>query len=126
MRQSTVMKVLEISIAFNYLKRYLQGEALAVVSGLSLCSENYNEAIKILKERYGNEQVLISAHMSSLLKMKKIRRKDDIRGLRKLYDDVENCVRNLKALKIDTPGYGSLLIPILKDRSPEEIMMVIS
>lgn len=111
---------------FNYLKRYLKDEALSAVSGLSLCSENYLEAIKILQGRYGNEQVLIQAHMSSLWKLKKIRRKDDVKGLRKLYDDVENCVRNLKALKVDTPGYGSLLIPILRERLPDEILMMIS
>ena len=43
-----------------------------------------------------------------------------------LYTHVENCIRNLKALKLDTAGYGSLLIPILKDRLPDEINMIIS
>ncbi|CAB4039144.1 PREDICTED: uncharacterized protein LOC100197852, partial [Paramuricea clavata] len=37
-----------------------------------------------------------------------------------------SCVRNLKSLKLDTSGYGSLLIPILKDRLPDEITMIIS
>ena len=111
---------------FSYLKRYLSGQALDAVSGLSLTSSNYIEAVKILQDRYGNPQVLISAHMDSLIKMVKIRNKDDVRGLRKLYDDVENCVRNLKTLKLDTSGYGSLLIPILKDKMPDEINMIIS
>jgi hypothetical protein len=26
-----------------------------------------------------------------------------------LYSHVENCIRNLKSLKLDTSGYGSLL-----------------
>ena len=43
-----------------------------------------------------------------------------------LYNHVESCVRNLKSLKLDTTGYGSLLIPILKDRLPDEITMIIS
>ena len=42
-----------------------------------------------------------------------------------LYTHVENCIRNLKALKIDTVGYGSLLIPILNDKLPDEIKMII-
>jgi len=42
---------------FNYLKRYLGGQALETVSGLSLSSSNYKEAVKILTERYGNPQI---------------------------------------------------------------------
>ena len=111
---------------FNYLKGCVRGEALSAISGLTLTSENYQEAIQVLKDRFGNEQVLISAHMESLLKLSKIRSVDNIKELRKLYNYVENCVRNLKSLKLDTSGYGSLLIPILKDRLPDEINMIIS
>ena len=59
--------------------------------------------------------------MESLLKIDKIRSVTNIRGLRMLYSHVENCIRKLKALKLDTAGYGSLLIPIIKDRLPDEI-----
>jgi hypothetical protein len=111
---------------FNYLKGCLKGEALSAVAGLALNSENYKEAIDILKDRFGNEQVLISAHMESLLRISKIKSRDNVKGLRMLYNHVESCVRNLKSLKLDTTGYGSLLIPILKDRLPDEITMIIS
>jgi hypothetical protein len=76
----------------------LRGEALAAILGLTLTSENYNEAIQVLKDRFGNEQVLISAHMESLLKINKIRSVDNVKGLRTLYNHVEHCVRNLNAL----------------------------
>ena len=92
---------------FNYLKGCLKGEAQATISGLTLSSENYTEAIDVLKDRFGNEQVLILAHMESLLKIDKIRSFTNIKGLRMLYTHVENCIRNLKALKLDTAGYGS-------------------
>ncbi|XP_028403430.1 uncharacterized protein LOC114526129 [Dendronephthya gigantea] len=111
---------------FNYLKGCLKGEAHTTVSGLTLSSENYKDAIDILRDRFGNEQVLISAHMESLLKIDKIRSVSNVKGLRTLYTHVENCIRNLRALKLDTSGYGSLLIPILKDRLPDEINMIIS
>jgi hypothetical protein len=111
---------------FNYLKGCLKGESLSGVSGLTLNSENYQEAIEILKGRFGNEQILISAHMESLLRISKIASRDNIKELRMLYNHVESCVRNLKSLKLDTSGYGSLLIPILKDRLPDEITMIIS
>ena len=83
---------------FKYLKRYLAGQALACISGLSLSSANYTQAIKLLEERFGNPQVLVSAHMESLLKLGKVNNMDNVKGLRKLYTDVENCVRNLRSL----------------------------
>ena len=64
--------------------------------------------------------------MESLLKITKIRSRENIKELRMLYNYVENCIRNLKSLKLDTTGYGSLLILILKDRLPDEVTMVIS
>ena len=62
---------------FNYLKGCLKGEASDAISGLVLSTENYREAIQVLKTRFGNEQILISAHMESLLKVSKIRSKLD-------------------------------------------------
>ena len=50
---------------FNYLKSLVQGQAADTINGFSLTGDNYKEAIKLLKERYGNKQVLISAHMES-------------------------------------------------------------
>ena len=111
---------------FNYLKRYLAGSALETVSGLSLNSTNYKEAIRILKERYGNPQVLISAHMDRLIGMNKVSRKEDIQALRKLYNSVENCTRNLSALDLDVSSYGSLLIPLLKGKLPDEMNITIA
>ena len=111
---------------FSYLKRYLDGSALSTVSGLTLTTANYEEAVKLLEERYGNTQVQITAHMESLLKIKRVRKMDDVSQLRKLYNDVENCVRNLKALGVVTSTYGSLLVPILNDRIPDELRVIIS
>ena len=64
--------------------------------------------------------------MESMLRINKIKSKQNVRGLRTLYSHIENCVRNLKALKLDSASYGSLLISILKDRLPDELNMIIS
>ena len=53
----------------NYLKSLVEGPAAAAIKGLSLTSENYNSARKILKDRYGNKQLIISSHMDNLLKL---------------------------------------------------------
>ena len=80
----------------------------------------------LLKERFGNPQVLISAHLDALIKLKRVKSLEDVECLRKLYDEVETCVRNLKSLEVETKTYGCLLIPILKDKLPEGMLMLIA
>ena len=40
----------------------------------------------------------------------------EVRGLRKLYDEVETSVKNLRTLNVDTSTYGSLLVPLLNEK----------
>jgi len=61
-----------------------------------------------------------------LLKFNRIRNKEDVKGLRKLYNDIENCIRNLKTLKLDVTGYGCVLIPILKAKLPDDLNIIIA
>ncbi|XP_057297885.1 uncharacterized protein LOC130628870 [Hydractinia symbiolongicarpus] len=110
---------------FNYLKRYVEGTALSTISGLELTNSNYENAIELLRNRFGNEQVLINAHMEALLKIESVRSMDNTQQLRKLYNDVENCIRNLKNLKYNSEML-SLLIPVLNERIPNELRMIIS
>ena len=88
-------------VKFNYLKSSLKETVLKCISGLSLTNENYDEAVKILKERYANPQMLISSHMEALVKLNPVKHKNDVKGLRKIYDQVESSIRNLKSLKVE-------------------------
>ena len=69
---------------FNYLRSLLQGAAATTISGLPLCTENYDEAVNLLKSRYGNKQVLISAHIEKLLTLPVVNSANDIKKLRSL------------------------------------------
>ena len=44
----------------NYLKEKLDGNAAEVISGLALTNINYEEAIKLLKERFGKNDIIIN------------------------------------------------------------------
>ena len=79
---------------FNYLRIFLEGEAQHTISGLSLTNDNYNEALNLLKNHFGNNQVIISANMNTLVKLPSVNN-EDIKALRKLYDDVGSHVRRL-------------------------------
>ena len=48
---------------FSYLRASLRGSAAATINGLSLSSANYEAAVALLKERYGDPQKIINAHM---------------------------------------------------------------
>ena len=72
---------------FNDLRSFLVDEALHCISGLPLTNDNYENALKLLKDRYGNNQIIIFAHMNALVKLPKVRN-NDIHGLRKSYDDI--------------------------------------
>ena len=104
----------------------MSGAALSTISGLSLTTENYKEAIILLENQFGNQQVQRSAHMDTLLKIKKVTNMDNLELLRKLYNDVEYCVRNLKTLKVDMVAYGDMLIPVLNKKLPDYLRILIS
>ena len=52
---------------FNYLKAQLQGEAARAIAGLPLTEVNYTQSISLLKERFGQPQKLINAHIQALV-----------------------------------------------------------
>ena len=51
---------------FNYLHSLLEWTAAEAVSGLTLTADNYEEAISILKKRFGNKQQIVNKHMDIL------------------------------------------------------------
>ena len=54
---------------FSYLRTLLTSAAAACISGLALTRDNYAEAIELLRERFGNKQLLIKAYMESFTKL---------------------------------------------------------
>ena len=111
---------------FTYLRGYLEEDALRTIQGLSLTENNYDKAMALLKDRFGNTQVIITAHMNELLKLRKIESDKDLHALRRLYDNIENNVRSLNSLGIHGENYGSLLAPIIMDRLPHEFRLSVS
>ena len=51
---------------------------------------------------------------------------EHVEQLRTLYNDVENCVRNLKSLTVETNTYRSLLVSVLNDKIPDNLSILIS
>ena len=110
---------------FNYLLTYLEGDAKHTISGMGVTNANYKKALELLKNRFGNPQKIISAHMNELLKLKRITSDRDVRSIRKFYDDIESHVRSMDGLGVNINDYGALLAPVIIERLPHQLKLVI-
>ncbi|XP_077547538.1 uncharacterized protein LOC144159719 [Haemaphysalis longicornis] len=63
---------------FHYLKTSLTGDAASVLTGLPATSHCYTDATQLLKQRFGNEELLIQEHMKKLIDIQPVRASDDI------------------------------------------------
>ena len=110
----------------SYLINYLTGEAESCVEGLSLCNDNYQIALDLLKERYGDKQIIISSHMNKFLELNIIEESNNTKDLRSLYDHVNAQVRSLQSIGLNASDYGPMLIPVLMSKLPQELKLLIT
>ena len=112
---------------FTYLRGYVCGEAEKCIEGITLIGHNFDRAMALLRERYGNPQLIISSHMDSLLKLEKVSgSRSSIKELRNLYDKIESHLRSLATLGVKSEHYSPMFIPIIVNKLPNEIRLEIS
>ena len=104
---------------FNSLKSLLTGTAQGSVAGLAMTSANYEKAVDLLKQRFGNRQMVISSHIE-------VESIGEVKKLRSLYGTVESHVRGLEGMKISFEMYGCFLTPIVMQKLPEEFRIAIT
>ena len=105
---------------FNYLNSLLDGAAARTIQGLTLKESNYDSAVSLLQDRYGKPQHIISAHMEKIIKLPACSGEKPL-ALRYVYDKVNVNIRGLDSLGIRSDHYGSLLIPIIMTKLPQEL-----
>ena len=110
---------------FNYLHSLLERAAVDAISGLTLMAANYDEAIAILKKRFGNKQQIINKHMDILINLEVVTAYN-LKGLRNLFDKIETQVRGLKSLGVPFSTYGNLLSSILMTKLPHDLRLFVS
>lgn len=111
---------------FTYLKSLLGGEASRSISGMAVSGDNYESAREILHSRFGDTQVLINSLMGEFVNIEPVRALHDGKKLRFFYDRVEGALRSLEAIGVSSEMYGSLLVPMLLEKLPEEIRLVVN
>jgi hypothetical protein len=111
---------------FAYLRSLLIEPARSAISGFALTSANYNEAIDLLKRRYGKKNAIQKAHIQELMNMKPVCNDRDTEKLRKLYDTCETNYRGLKALGVDETAYSTIVVPEILEKLPESFRLTIT
>ena len=111
---------------FTYMRSYLTGDALRLQAGLALTSSNFRVALELLERRFGTKQVIINSHMESLYKLPVIRSSEDVRSIRDFHDKIEMNLRSLEAIGVEPESYGCLLVPMIKEKIPNELNIHIS
>ena len=106
---------------FVHLRSLVEGTAYDTIAGLTLTSANYKVAVDLLKQRFGQRQLTINCHMENLMKITTLNSSADIKRVRRLYDNIEQNCRGLKALGVTSESYGPLLVPVLLHKLPEDI-----
>ena len=91
---------------FSYLKTLLTGKAKDALNSLELTSGNFDEAVVILKSRFGDPQVVIQSNIDILLAL-------NITDFRTIYDKVETVSRNIQRFEVHTEHFGPILIDVL-------------
>ena len=104
---------------FQYLKSCLKGSALKSIDGLNLSSANYDVAMKILDEKFGQRHKIISAHMECLHSL--TCRSSKLSDLQYFYDVLEYNIRSLEAMGESADKFGSMLTPLLMGKLPNNI-----
>ena len=111
---------------FTYLKASLTGKAAETIAGLPLTSANYDSAWRLLKKQFGDKQRLIANFMNKLVKISSVAESRDVARLRGLLGQVEVIIRGLQSFSVDESTFGSLLIPILLEKLPEDIKLQVT
>ena len=106
------------------MQAHITGTAKQCIDGIPTSAANYVPAYKLLQERFGNEHLVIQAHMKEITKLKTSSGKAT--ELRKLLDTISSNVRSLETKGVNKAHFGALLIPMIQDKVPSDVDLLIS
>lgn len=106
---------------FKYLKRYLIGRAAVAIEELPLTTENYQVALDLLTQRFGQTELIVEDHMSRLMAVRAVPDSRNVERLKTLYDQIETGVSSLEALGVEEKTYGVVLLTAFGKAIPADI-----
>ena len=93
---------------------------------LTLTNSYYTEALKILKDRFENNQQIVYSYMERYANLPNISSDSNLTEIRKFYAEIESHVRCLDSLNIKSDSYSALLAPVIVGKLPPQLKLVVS
>lgn len=100
---------------FQYLKSYLEGDALNVISNLEISAVNYSKAWSLLCERFDNKRQLVNNHLNALFNIEPVCN-ESATALRSLIDNYNKNLRALASLGEPTTYWDTLIIYMMSNK----------
>jgi len=104
---------------FSYLRSLIEGSAAMAIGGFPLTGRNYQNAIELLRERYGQTHKIIDNFMTLLLELPPPR--NSVHSLREFHDKMETYIRGLESLGQSQDSFGDLLVQIIMQKLPPDV-----
>ena len=104
---------------FNYLKGKVSGEAQRSIAGLSMANDNYQVAVDILRDRFGDSQEVIDLHYCKMINLPLA--SSSTSSLRNLLDNMERHLRSLEVLKQNVNQ--DVFVSMIRAKLPQEVLL---
>lgn len=87
-------------------------------------AENYDKAIKCLKNRFGRDDIIVEFYVRKLLGLvfQNAVKREKKPLLSHIYDKLESYIRALETLGVTTDKCEAMLYPLVESSLPEEIL----
>lgn len=106
----------------HYLVNKLTGKAKSVYAGITLCAENYELILNILKVKYEDKRLVTSAYLDQIFDLKNVASCNE-NNLEKFLDIFASSVRAIKNLKVKDLSDFLFLYIGLKKLDPETVRL---
>lgn len=95
-----------------YLRSFLQKEPFDIIKNLPLSHDSYDEALRLLDERYNHRFKIIIDHNNALLDLNALSKSTPV-NIREFVSSIKQCLAALKNLKVNVEGWDPLILSIL-------------
>ncbi|XP_060855155.1 uncharacterized protein LOC132932813 [Metopolophium dirhodum] len=100
-------------LKFSYLKSYLEGEPLALISNLMLSDDNYTLALTVLDKRYANRRIIAQSHLNQLWTMPKAMF-GDAKSIRQMLNTITESVGALANQNYSVDQWDPILLHLFE------------
>ena len=119
---SSIHQIHTLFIIYKHviLRGYLDGEPKMLVHGIAVSAPTYEETKRIIRDRYGDKDRIIQAHLDYLEEVTPIRCAT-ANALNTTYIECNRLIQAIRAMGEDIKACGRVLVPKILRAFPDDI-----